>query len=80
MQTRRTGDCAQLATASWCERLEYPRVTCRVHPPDLADELCQQCTVDESRERGLREEIWPRELPIEGEPADVVSVVSDYAA
>ena len=24
--------------------------------------------------------IWPRELPIEGEPADVVSIVDDYAA
>jgi haloalkane dehalogenase len=24
--------------------------------------------------------VWPRELPIEGEPADVVSIVDDYAA
>jgi haloalkane dehalogenase len=31
----------------------------------------------ESRRPTLR---WPREIPIEGEPADVVEIVSDYAA
>ena len=33
----------------------------------------------QDRERRLPTLVWPRELPIDGEPADVVALVEDYA-
>jgi haloalkane dehalogenase len=33
-----------------------------------------------TRESRLPTLVWPRELPIEGEPADVVAIVEDYGA
>ncbi len=44
------------------------------------EEMAAYRTPFQEREARLPTLVWPRELPIEGEPADVVTAVQDYAA
>lgn len=61
---------------AFVERILPASVLRKLHPSELAEYRSPYRDPGESRRPTLT---WPRELPIDGEPADVVEIVSQYA-
>src|SRR6516165_9869873 len=67
-------------SASFSTRTYSSRSSCRGILRKLTDEEMEAYRAPyRDRERRLPTLIWPRELPIEGEPADVVAIVEENA-